>query len=63
MTNRTRLRRLLALIAADINGEADEQACAERIQEAPLAVGGRAPAQRREDDRRGYPSRAQSSGY
>jgi hypothetical protein len=32
MTNCTRLRRLLALMAADINGEADEQAWAERIR-------------------------------
>jgi hypothetical protein len=56
MTNRPRLRRLLALMAAEINGEADEQAWTERIQEALLASRGRAAAQRRADDPRGYSS-------
>jgi hypothetical protein len=56
MTNRGRLRRLLALIAAELNGKADEQAWAERIQEVLLGAGGRAPTQRRADDRRGYTS-------
>jgi hypothetical protein len=56
MTNRGRLRKLLALMAAEINGEADEQAWTERIQEALLAAGGRAAAQRRADDPRGYSS-------
>jgi hypothetical protein len=56
MSNRPRLRRLLALMAAEINGEADEQAWTERIQEALLAAGGRTPAQRRADDPRGYSS-------
>jgi hypothetical protein len=56
MTNRARLRRLLALMAAEINGDADEQAWTERIQEALRAAGGRAAAQRRADDRRGNPS-------
>jgi hypothetical protein len=56
MTNRARLRRLLALMAAEINGEADEQAWTERIQEALIAAHGRAAAQRREDDPRGHSS-------
>jgi hypothetical protein len=56
MTNRARLRRLLALMAAEINGEADEQAWTERIQQALLTAHGRAPAQRRADDPRGHPS-------
>lgn len=56
MTNRARLRRLLALMAAEINGEADAQAWTERIQEALLASRGRAAAQRRADDPHGYSS-------
>jgi hypothetical protein len=56
MTNRARLRRLLALMAAEINGEADEQAWTERIQEFLLAAHGRATAHRRADDPRGYSS-------
>jgi len=56
MTNRARLRRLLALMAAEINGEADEQAWTERIQEVLLAARGRAALQRRADDPRGYSS-------
>jgi hypothetical protein len=56
MTNRGRLRRLLALMAAELNGKADEQAWTERIQEVLLAAGGRAQAQRRADDPRGYTS-------
>jgi hypothetical protein len=56
MTNRARLRRLLALMAAEINGEADEQAWTERIQDALLTAHGHAPAQRRADDPRGHPS-------
>jgi hypothetical protein len=56
MTNRGRLRRLLALMAADINGEADEQTWTERIQEVLRAANGRAPAQRCADDPRGRSS-------
>jgi hypothetical protein len=50
MTNRARLRRLLALMEAEINGEADEQAWTERIQETLLASQGRAAPQRSDDD-------------
>lgn len=56
MTNRARLRRLLALMAAEINGDADEQAWTERIQDVLLAADGRATPQRRADDPRGYSS-------
>ena len=56
MTNRGRLSRLLALMAAELNGEADEQAWAVRIQAALLAAGGRPTPQRRDDDPRGYTS-------
>jgi hypothetical protein len=56
MTNRTRLRRLLALMAAEINGEADQQAWTERIQEALRAAGGRPTRQRHHDDPSGYSS-------
>jgi hypothetical protein len=50
MTNRTRLRRLLALMAAEINGQADVQAWAEQIQDALAATGGKPAAQRTSDD-------------
>jgi hypothetical protein len=50
MTNRSRLRRLLALMAAEINGEADAQSWAEEIQDALSATGGKPAAQRRNDD-------------
>jgi hypothetical protein len=56
MTNRARLRRLLALMAAEINGAADQQAWTERIQEALLAAGGRPMPQRHHDDPSGYSS-------
>jgi hypothetical protein len=56
MTNRARLRRLLALMVAEINGEADEQAWTARIQETLLASHGRAAPQRSDDDPAGIAS-------
>jgi Transposase, Mutator family len=56
MTNRARLRRLLALIAAEINGEADAQSWTEQIQTALSATGGKPAAQRTSDDPLGVAS-------
>ena len=56
MTNRARLRRLLALIAAEINGEADAQRWTEHIQTTLTASGGKPVAQRNSDDPLGVTS-------
>lgn len=56
MTNRARLRRLLALMAAEINGEADTQIWTEQIQSIFRADGGKPAAQRRNDDPLGVAS-------
>jgi Transposase, Mutator family len=56
MTNRTRLRRLLALMAAEINGEADPQSWTEQIQGALTTTGGKPTPQRRDDDPLGVTS-------
>jgi hypothetical protein len=56
MTNRARLRRLLALMAAEINGEADEQTWTERIQADLVTSDGHATPQRTEDDPAGFSS-------
>jgi hypothetical protein len=56
MTNRARLRRLLALMAAEINGEADAQSWTEQIQDALTATGGKPAAQRTSDDPLGVTS-------
>jgi len=56
MTNRARLRRLLALMAAEINGQADSQSWTEQIQDALTATGGKPAAQRASDDPLGVPS-------
>lgn len=56
LTNRARLRRLLALMAASQNGKADETAWAARIEAYLLANAGQAPRQRTSDDPRGSTS-------
>jgi hypothetical protein len=56
MTNRARLRRLLALMAAEVNGKADIQTWTERIQNTLAASGGKPSPQRRDDDPLGVSS-------
>jgi hypothetical protein len=56
MTNRARLRHLLALVAAEINGKADVQTWTERIQDTLTATGGKPAAQRTSDNPLGVAS-------